>query len=190
MTKSFWRYITLVCFAIGIRIAYRSLDATLPKYMERTIDSDAYYGFILMLNPLSVLIFTPIFTPLVYFYNEYTLIIVGGFISALSCLIMIIENSYITCAFFSIGLGIGESIWTPRFFEYSIRISPKGKEGTYIALTNAPLFFASMAAGGLSGGLLDNYCPENGSHSSCWVVWLIVALIAVTSPILLFLFRS
>jgi len=76
--------------AIGIRIVYRSLDATLPKYMERTIGEGAYYGVILMLNPLSILIFTPLFTPLVYYFSTYTLIVIGGFISSMSCMIMLL----------------------------------------------------------------------------------------------------
>lgn len=180
----------LVCMAIGIRIVYRSLDATLPKYMERTLGEGAYYGTILMLNPLTILICTPIFTPLVYYLSNYALIVVGGTISSLSCLIMILEPSYYSCAAFSIVLGIGESIWTPRFYEYSIDVAPKGKEGTYMALTSAPLFFAAMAAGTLSGTLLEGYCPENGNTGDCWAVWLIITGIAITSPILLFACRS
>jgi MFS family permease len=82
--SGFWRYFTLVCLAIGIRIVYRSLDATLPKYMERTLGEGAYYGTVLMLNPLTILICTPIFTPLVYFFSCYSLIILGGSISAAS----------------------------------------------------------------------------------------------------------
>jgi hypothetical protein len=189
VTKGFWRYIALVMCAVGIRVAYRSLDATLPKYMERTIGEGSYYGLIMMLNPLSVIIFTPIFTPLAYYFKPYTLIIFGGAISAGSCFIMLAHTTYFTCAMFVITLGLGESIWTPRFYEYSLDISPKGKEGTYIALTSAPMFLASMIAGFLSGALLDGYCPEDGSTGNCWRVWLILGLIAVTSPVLLFIFR-
>ena len=76
--------------AIGIRIVYRSLDATLPKFMERTIGEGAYYGTILMINPLAILIFTPLLTPLVYFFSNYTLIVIGGFISSASCMIMLL----------------------------------------------------------------------------------------------------
>jgi hypothetical protein len=59
-----------------------------------------------------------------------------------------------------------------------------------MALTSAPLFFASMIAGVLSGSLLENYCPEDGHIGQCWVVWLAVTILAVSSPILLILFRS
>lgn len=176
--------------AIGIRIVYRSLDATLPKFMERTIGEGAYYGTILMLNPLTILIMTPIFTPLAFYFSNYTLIVVGGFISSASCMIMLFPQSYWTCAAFSVVLGIGESIWTPRFYEYSIAVAPKGKEGTYMALTSAPLFFASMIAGTMSGALLEGFCPENGSQGDCWMVWLVITLVATTSPVLLALFRG
>jgi POT family proton-dependent oligopeptide transporter len=96
---------------------------------------------------------------------------------------MLLEPSYYTCVAFSIVLGIGESIWSPRFYEYSISVSPKGKEGTYMALTSAPMFFASMIAGGLSGNLLEIYCLEDGHHGSCNMVWFFITIIALTSPI-------
>jgi POT family proton-dependent oligopeptide transporter len=106
--------------ATGIRIVYRSMDATLPKYMMRTIGEDSHYGTVLMLNPIAILIFTPIFTPLVYILSNYTLIVIGGFVCSASCLFMLLEPTYLTCSLFSIFIGIGESIWAPRFYEYSI----------------------------------------------------------------------
>jgi MFS family permease len=189
-SKGFWRYVLLVCMATGIRIVYRSMDATLPKFMERTIGEGAYYGIIMMLNPLAILIFTPLFTPLVYWFTNYTLICVGGFICSASCLFMLLEPSYLTCAAFSFTIGVGESIWSPRFYEYSIDVSPKGKEGTYMALTSAPLFVASMISGVVSGNLLETYCPEDGGTGQCWVVWLVITLLAISSPVLLVLLRS
>ena len=59
-----------------------------------------------------------------------------------------------------------------------------------MALTSAPLFFASMIAGTMSGALLEGFCPEDGNLGNCWMVWLVITCVAITSPILLFLFRK
>ena len=56
-------------------------------------------------------------------------------------------------------LSVGESIWSPRLYEYSATIAPRGKEGTYLTLSSVPLFAAPLIAGAMSGDLLSRYCP-------------------------------
>ena len=54
---------------------------------------------------------------------------------------------------FIVILSIGEALWSPRLYEYTAMIAPKGREGTYMALASAPNFAAKLAVGGLSGTL-------------------------------------
>jgi len=67
--KNFWRYVLLISITLGCRIAYRMLDSTIPKYMERTIGEGSMYGTVLLSNPLANLFFTPLATPLVYVFT-------------------------------------------------------------------------------------------------------------------------
>ena len=67
--KNFWRYIGLISVISGCRMAIRMLDATIPKYMERTMGEGSMYGTVLLTNPLGNLVFTPLLTPLVYVYS-------------------------------------------------------------------------------------------------------------------------
>lgn len=75
--KNFWRYITLITMTIGSRFAYRMLDSTLPKYMERTLGEGSLYGTVLMANALSALLWIPMMTPLVHIFTNYTLVIIA-----------------------------------------------------------------------------------------------------------------
>eukprot|EP01043_Picozoa_sp_COSAG02_P011446 COSAG02_NODE_421_length_22605_cov_158.841198_12_plen_117_part_00 len=61
---------------------------------------------------------------------------------------------------------VGEAIYAPRMIEYSVTVAPMGREGTYVALSSAPLFAAKLVGGGVSGGLLQRYCPGIGSNGS------------------------
>ena len=61
---------------------------------------------------------------------------------------------------------VGEAIYAPRMIEYSVTVAPMGREGTYVALSSAPLFAAKLVGGGVSGGLLQHYCPGIGSNGS------------------------
>jgi hypothetical protein len=44
-------------------------------------------------------------------------------------------------------LSIGEAIWSPRWYDYSMSVAPEGKEGVFTALASAPLFLASLPTG-------------------------------------------
>jgi len=63
----------------------------------------------------------------------------------------------------------------------------EGREGTYMALSSAPLFLAKLPVGFMSGYLLQRYCPEEGERHSK-TMWLIIGLTTAVSPILLTVF--
>ena len=94
ISKNFWRYACLIMLTFGALSAHRFLDAALPKYMERTIEEGSMYGTMLMLSSFSTIIFAPIFTPLVYLYTNYTLIIVGSMIITATTFFPLIDANY------------------------------------------------------------------------------------------------
>ena len=57
-------------------------------------------------------------------------------------------------------LTIGELIWSPRLSEYTAAIAPEGQEGTYLGLSMVPYFLAKLVVSGLSGAMLNRWCPE------------------------------
>jgi hypothetical protein len=56
---------------------------------------------------------------------------------------------------------IGEAIWSPRLYQYTAAIAPKGKEGSYMALSLLPYFVAKLVVGMLSGRMLHRFCPDD-----------------------------
>ena len=186
--KNFYRYIALVFTTFGCRFAYRMMDSTLPKYMTRTIGSTSMYGVVVLTNPLANLFFAPLLTSLVYLFSNYTLMIIGSIIVTLSCFIPIIQSSYAIFVIFWIVLGFGESIFSPRLWEYTIQICPKGKEGTYMAIASLPIALGGFFAGVLSGILLEGFCPEGGSDL-CPVLWFTTGLISATTILLMIVLR-
>jgi hypothetical protein len=57
-----------------------------------------------------------------------------------------------------------------------------------MSLSYLPFFVAKLFAGGLSGLLLTRYCPATGPRH-CQTMWLIIALMAMITPIGLVLLR-
>ena len=92
---------------------------------------------------------------------------------------------YVMIFLFITLLSVGESIYSPRLYEYAAVIAPKGQEGSYMSLSYLPFFLAKLLVAGFSGVLLAGFCPESGPRQSA-VLWLIIALTTLIAPAGLF----
>lgn len=106
---------------------------------------------------------------------------------------------------------VGEAIWSPRLMEYTARIAPEGQEASYMTLSMLPKFISQPLVALMSGQLLANYVPVQdqigpdgkavlneagqvvqavGDVSNHRMVWVWIALLAVTSPIGMLILRK
>jgi hypothetical protein len=83
---------------------------------------------------------------------------------------------------FVVLLSVGESIYSPRLYEYAAAIAPKGNEASYMSLSYLPFFLAKLPVATLSGVLLARFCPETGPRDSA-ALWLIIGLTAAVAPV-------
>lgn len=182
----FWRFILFLLLLTGVRFIFRHLDATFPKYFVREMGEDAPFGTIAAVNPLIIIFLTPVVTAFTMHISAFQMIFWGAILSSISVFFLIAGASYATALAFVVLLSIGEAIWSPRLYEYSAMIAPKGREGTYQALGAVPMFIPKYVVGWLSGWLLTNYCPETGPRQS-ELMWLYIGLMTLSSPILMWL---
>mmetsp|Transcript_5274 Transcript_5274/g.8110 ORF Transcript_5274/g.8110 Transcript_5274/m.8110 type:complete len:511 (-) Transcript_5274:1012-2544(-) len=236
---SFVRFFVLSILMTNLRGVFRHLDATLPKYLLRTQGPDVNKGLIYALDPLVVIVLVPVFGALLGKVDSFSVIIVGGYISATSPLYMAYTKQVWAAMAFTCQLGLGEALWSPRFLTYQATVAPEGKEAAFIAMSSAPLYLAKLPVGYFSGWLLQSFCPplpnckENETTCSQWLrtasatcsspvltgvcdktcqlcddcvdtltacpepnpgntrlMWLIVCLMTVISPLLVHLFRN
>eukprot|EP00521_Asterionellopsis_glacialis_P011126 CAMPEP_0195309892 /NCGR_PEP_ID=MMETSP0707-20130614/38965_1 /TAXON_ID=33640 /ORGANISM="Asterionellopsis glacialis, Strain CCMP134" /LENGTH=372 /DNA_ID=CAMNT_0040374193 /DNA_START=881 /DNA_END=1999 /DNA_ORIENTATION=- len=183
-TKDFWRFLAVCLILLNIRMIFRHLDATLPKYMIREFGENTPKGTIYSINPALIIILVPLVTAATTKVDPLVMIHYGSYISAASVFALVISTSVGACAVFVIILSIGEAVWSPRLYDYTMSVVQEGREGTYMALSSAPLFLAKLPVGFMSGELLQKYCPEDGPRNSK-MMWLIIGLTTATSPILM-----
>jgi hypothetical protein len=183
-TKGFWKYILLALLMANVRAVLRHLEATMPSYMIRTFGSHAPYGFIYSINPIIIVLISPVVQILTGRFKALVIIAIGAWVSASSPGWMGIGNSIAFCAVFVTQLSLGESLWSPRLMGYAISVAPKGREGTFSAIASIPIFLSKLPAGILSGFLLTKYCPAEGNCNGR-VLWLVVMGIALASPLLM-----
>ncbi len=174
---------------VGVNMIFRYLDAAFPTYAKRELGSDVPYGTLYSINPAIIVFLVPVLSGFLAKYDPYKCIIVGTCISASSVFFMCLGSYYISALLFIVFLSLGEATYSPRVYEYTLLVSPKGEEGIYAMMATAPMFLTKLFVGMLSGGLLQVYCPEEGPRR-CWMVWFITGCIAITSPICLIIFSK
>ena len=188
-SKIFWRFTLLAILLVGVRSIYRHLDATFPKFMLRNYGADAPYGSLIALNPLCVVLVAVLAAPLAMRFHPVPMIIFGSFISAIAPFALAAGHTYVNAVVFVLILSVGEGLWSPRMYEYSVMIAEKGREGVYTALAAAPMFLSTLLTGATSGVILERYSPEQGERRP-EIMWAIIGLISFASPVLMLVLRN
>lgn len=183
--RTFWRMVFLSIALTPVNMVFRHMDTTLPQYLLRTIGETVDFGLLYSVDPFVVIILSIVFPLLFNRYDVYSRMIVGAFIASLSVFILASHATIVSAAAFGVVLAIGESLYSPLVYSYTMALAPTGHEATYAALSTAPLFSTNLFVAFLSGKLMMQYCPENEAHDQCPLVWVIVGCVSLISPFLL-----
>lgn len=166
------RLLTLTLIISGFWMIQSQMYATMPKYVIRLIGEDASPGWYANVNPLIVFVSVNFITSLMRKRNALTSMTIGMLIIPMSALVMSLGNQVEATSIlgmhpvaFMMILGIGmqalaECFISPRFLEYFSLQAPKGEEGLYLGFSHLHSFFSYLFAFGLSGFLLEKYCPD------------------------------
>jgi proton-dependent oligopeptide transporter, POT family len=188
---AFWRLTVFTLLIVGVRLVFRHLDATMPKYLTRQFGPEAPFGLIYAINPFLVILLVPLIGLFTRKVDSYSMILWGSWLSALSPFWICIAPRFWTVIMFMVTLSVGEAIYSPRVYEYTMEVSGRGVEGLYSSLSSAPLFSVKLLVGGMSGWLLASFMPANDvTGGNGGVLWAIIGLTSVTSPVLMMLLRS
>jgi len=207
------RLIFLILIITGFWMVQHQLYATMPKYVLRMAGEGASPSWYANVNPFVVVCTVGAVTALMKNKTALFSMTVGMFIMPISALSMASGNlldgnidlgiiSFHPIAFMMIvGImfqGLAESFISPRFLEYFSLQAPKGEEGMYLGFSHLHSFISSILGFGISGYLLDAYCPDPrkfASHeawqaaaSNAHYIWYVFAGIALTSAIALIIY--
>ena len=215
--KDFYRFLLFLSLVVGVRLVFYHMHYTLPPWADRELGYGSRFGTAWgFLNPIMIVILTPIVGAVAQKISSYKMIITGTTICASCTFLLVLPNDtfafllgtplepmlkafleidgdlaplYFNLIAFAFVFSIGEAIWSPRLYQYTASVAPKGRESTYMGLSLLPLFFGKLIAGPLSGVLLANFCPSEGPRDS-WMLWLVVAGMALFTPVSVVLLRN
>ncbi len=216
---AFYRFLAFLTLVAGVRLIFYHFHYTFPKYGIRELGEGAPIGRLFgVLNPVLIVFLVPLVGALTQKISAYRVVIFGSLIAAVSVFFMAMppvwfqgladgpmgdliarkwlgvpDSTPVNPLFISIflsviTLSVGEAFYSPRLYEYPAAIAPKGQEASYMSLSLLPYFVAKFFVGTLSGWLLMRFCPESGPRES-ETMWLIIGLMALITPIGLFLLR-
>ncbi len=170
------RLIVLIVIITGFWMVQHQLYATMPKYVLRLAGEGASPSWYANVNPLVVVLTVGLVTQMMRKKTALFSMTIGMFIMPISALAMAsgnwIKSGMIDLGFMEmhpvafmmiIGIvfqGLAESFISPRFLEYFSLQAPKGEEGLYLGFSHLHSFLSSILGFGLSGFLLDKYCPD------------------------------
>jgi dipeptide/tripeptide permease len=207
------RLIALILIITGFWMVQHQLYATMPKYVLRMAGEGASPSWYANVNPLVVVLTVGLVTSLMSRKTALFSMTTGMFIMPVSALAMASGNllqGNIDLGFMSmhpvafmmiIGIvfqGLAESFISPRFLEFFSLQAPKGEEAMYLGFSHLHSFISSILGFGLSGYLLDAYCPDprkfatheawQAAASNAHYIWFIFAGIALLSAVSLIVY--
>jgi MFS family permease len=189
---TFYRFLTFLFLIVMIRIVFYHMHYTFPKYGIRELGPGAKIGNLWsVLNPVMIVVLTPLVAAFTGRISSYSMIAVGSSFAAIPVFFLAVPRAwfqgladgwlgdfvghswlgltgavdpiYISITLFVFFFSIGEAIWSPRLYQYTAAIAPKGQEGTYMALSLLPYFVAKLGVGLMSGRMLEKWCPSDGA---------------------------
>jgi predicted MFS family arabinose efflux permease len=174
-----WRLLVLVALIVGVRAVYAYLYLLMPKYWLRTIGPEAAIGTLNAINPIGIVIGLVLFIPLANKFRVFRMLVYGAMISSIALFPMAVpwtaygldigQTHYVMALLCMVLVTIGEVVWSPKLYEYTAAIAPKGQEGTYLGLSLVPWFLAKTGVSAMSGHLLETWSPEKVTINSAAV---------------------
>jgi hypothetical protein len=216
-TKNFERLLIFLLLIGLLKVVFNVMDYVLPTFTEQELGKGVNTGRFNAVNGILILILAPAIGLLTQKCTAYTMVILGGFITAASFLFValppevfqgaangwlgkVIGNGYmelkgtvhpyyVMIVLWQVVFSIGEAFYSPRVYEYAAAIAPAGQEASYSSLSYIPLLLGKLITGAAFGGLLARYCPAEGPRNPA-MMWTIIGSMVLIAPVGLLLLRS
>jgi len=182
-------------FFIFILIPVQTLFAhqwlTLPMYVDRAFPGfvSRNMEFFVNLNPLLIFFLAPFVASITSRVNVYKMMIIGTVVMALPTFLLALGPNVVFLISYILLMSIGEAMWQPRFLQVIAELAPEGKTGQYMGIGQFPWFLTKLITSLYSGYFLSKFCPQEGPQNT-QLLWLIYGLIAMISPVALFLAKK
>ncbi len=189
------RFVFFIFILIPVQTLFAHNWLTIPYYLDRAFHGgwvSNYFEVLSNLNPIIIFIITPIIAGLTARANVYRMMILGTFVMAAPTFLLASGPSAVLFVVYIIIMSVGEAMWQPRFLQWVAEIAPDGKTGAYMGIAQFPWFLTKLVTSLYSGWFVANYIPkpETGLAIRSGEMWFFYALIAMLSPLALWMAKK
>ena len=188
------RFMFFIFILIPVQTLFAHNWLTLPQYFSRAFTGivSNNFEFFVNFNPLLIFILAPMVAALTSKRDTYKMMIAGTFVMASPTFLLALGPTIYNVFGYLIIMTIGEAMWQPRFLQWIAEIAPKNMTGIYMGIGQFPWFLTKVITSLYSGWFLMKYCPAGVSpgQMNTETMWFIYGLIAIISPIALWLSRG
>jgi dipeptide/tripeptide permease len=186
------RFLYFIFALLPVRTLFAHQWLTMPEYVLRSYPheiADRMEYLVDSINPLVIFFGVPTLTAITKRFHVLTMMIVGTLVSAASTFILVPGPSTPMLITYFVVFSIGEALWSSRFYEYAAELAPEGRVAEYMGVALLPWFVAKTTTGFYSGYVLEAFVPKDGPQHT-GTMWLFYGVIAMLSPLSLFLARN
>ena len=189
------RFVFFIFILIPVQTLFAHNWLTLPYYLDRAFHGSVvsqYFELFSNINPILIFVLAPIVAGLTAKANIYRMMIIGTLVMASPTFLLAFGPNVVLFLSYILIMSIGEAMWQPRFLQWIAEIAPKGKTGAYMGIGQLPWFLTKVLTGLYSGYFVATYIPkpETGQPIHSGTLWFIYGLIAITSPVALWLAKN
>ena len=189
-----YRFLFFIFILVPVQTLFAHVWLTLPQYCNRAFTGvvSENYEFFVNFSPLLVFVLTPVVTALSSRRSTYSMMIAGTLVMAAPTFFLAFGPSITNLFAFLILMTVGEAMWSPRFLQWVAEIAPKDMTGIYMGIGQMPWFLTKVVTSLYSGWFLMTFCPADTPPAELQTetMWFIYGLIAMLTPVGLFLARS
>jgi len=186
------RFVFFIFVLIPVQTLFAHNWLTLPYYIDRAFGGTAVgdnFEFFSNINPILIFFLAPAVAALTTRAKVYPMMIWGTLVMAVPTFLLVLPPSPMLLLTYILLMSIGEAMWQPRFLQWVAEIAPEGQTGMYMGIGQFPWFLTKVITGIYSGYFLSQYCPMVGPQDT-QTMWLFYALIAMVSPVALWMARG
>lgn len=180
-----FRFVLFLLIFAGYWVVFWQQYLILPAYIHNYVDRSANTEWILVTDPVIVILFTVAINAATRWIPSFQAVTLGTFITAVGWLILPFWHSKWAAVVALAVVALGEIIQSPRYYEYISRLAPPGQQGTYMGFAFLPIGIGSLIGGWFGGKLMHHFAeiahqPER--------VWLSVTAVGVATAALLWVY--
>jgi len=178
---------------VGCKLVFSLLFFMLPKMITQDDGENAPFGMYMSAAPLSIILFVLFLAPVHALYQPYDLILVGTLIGTFAPLPMFMGLNMINFMLFILIVSFAEALYSPMVNVFTFNFTTEGREGTFLTLTAAPVYFTMALTGIIGGYLLENFYPAQEDASRKRqpdVIWITIIACSAVSTFALYMGRD